>query len=258
MIQNTAQIHNICPDIVLQGSLNQFRLSFLGESNNLVETSAVFREIFSQTEKYLGKYAERSTEDPGDFLLALTDKLPYANSQTRRKITQTWKVSENDADVITTETLDANSSVVFTIYQNSHQDFAESLFVTTQVCLSNEEKLKGYTQAWETTTIVETPYLVIYRPYQFASSIKANETLVIGEQTLRLHAVVTYNGFHHYICYFRWKNVWYFYNDIGHKKGRHTTQSRLLAVVGSSDDLWSLRDLNPQQFGVLFFYSVDL
>ena len=164
--------------------------------------------------------------------------------------TKKWKTSGKDCDVLTTERYVDNNSVLFIINSYAHTDIANSLVLGTHAAISDEERSQGYTQGWTTQTIVDTPYLVVLRPLEgSAGSLAVNKTLEIGDSALDLHAVVVYNGHRHYVCYFRWKNVWYFYNDA--KRGE-------LYRIGSFEDLMERSELNPQKLGVLFFYSVRL
>ena len=117
---------------------------------------------------------------------------------------------------------------------------------------------KTYKRKIETQKIDESEYLVFYiqrvtvdennNEKTLENKIIPNETINVGENQLKLHAIVVHRAMH-YTCYIKCKDKWFFYNDM--REGDN------VIYVGNYNDMINYPEERPDpcKRGVLYFYT---
>ena len=165
-----------------------------------------------------------------------------------------------------TSNYDCISSVIFLIpayklkeigdEQKNIGFFLNKIDDSGELNTANLYKLNGkqYKRRVTIKTILYTPYLVfsvrrlLSKNNILKSKIYPTEKVSLSnkKQDFALSAIVIHSGGCHYICVFKYRNIWYEYDDMG--------TSKLIKKLGSHDNMIKQSKYSPITHGTVYFY----
>ena len=247
--------------ILVQKELANIRDSIRGKGD--VEYCTGLRQLFRYC-PHPEKFYNSQPKDAGEFLTYLLSFFDtnVATKSTDVYFTENAKVSNyRNMEKLDTE-YNRKSSIVHDIFQDDLMSMPSNLKTKTLLTtvmdsgeLTPENYYQGvYKRVVRVSTIVDSPYLVIYahriRPDSasvISKRIIPSRSIQVGANYLKLSAIVIHQGSSyggHYTAYLKLKKNWYYYNDLGPS----------IKLIGRHNELLEANP-SPLSKGILYFYS---
>ena len=224
---------------------------------------------------YGSKFSTTDMQDAGEFLQYLFSLFEVVNTKIKilNYVTNSKEEINNDnildSRKLLTKTL-KRTEVVSPVFNVSNfileeqMKFSDIMINMEDVKFTKENRYnfedKKYSRKITITKILESDYIIfnIMRKFYNISKGKNDRNydyidferkLRIGNNILFLNSIVIHES-HHYTCYFRCGNEWFFYND------NPSGSKHLIKRVGKFTDLINIEDTH--RLGTLYFYNKDM
>lgn len=241
---------------LLQNELSRIAKTIRNEGEN-VETCSAFRKLIKNCPA-TQKFESSLTQDAGEFLMYLFNLFRIETNKIQRKtlLENTAEGTKLEFDVMIMET--PCYSILADTLQGKRSVLPSSTLVSIDVADFDKKNLyKGkdgelYNRKTEIRKLVSSSYLVFY-VQRLAYNMQGHEirletefvlenSVQVGSRELFLSAIVVHER-HHYTCFVRVENVWFYYDDMG-----------TMDKIGSLHDVEN-HHMRPSVLGVLYFYT---
>jgi hypothetical protein len=225
------------------------------------------------------KFHQTDTQDAGEFLTYLFNIFQVNIANTEITTYGSNELTKNPDWTLESKKVDNNASPIINVDSNTLINVENSYDITqfikqeTDAFLGSENAWKpkqggtSYIRRKQIFTYFKSPIIIfnVFRTHgqqnfnkkgvftgiktkNIWKKLNAPESMLIKDKTLYLTSIVIHNGGAHYVCVFKCKRNWFYYDD------NPASSSHIINYIGSYEKMLEIHP-NPLSHGTLFFYT---